>query len=81
MGSANIRTAKPRLSRLLNEVALREGGDLPRHHDDPFDRTLVAQAIAEGLALIHARHVAAGMRASSSAIGRWWSCTTGSFSI
>jgi PIN domain nuclease of toxin-antitoxin system len=24
-------------------------GDLPRHHDDPFDRMLVAQAIAEGL--------------------------------
>ena len=27
-------------------------GDLPRHHDDPFDRMLVAQAIAEGLTLI-----------------------------
>ncbi len=24
-------------------------GDLPRHHDDPFDRMLVAQAIAEAL--------------------------------
>jgi PIN domain nuclease of toxin-antitoxin system len=27
-------------------------GDLPRHHDDPFDRMLVAQATAEGLTLI-----------------------------
>jgi PIN domain nuclease of toxin-antitoxin system len=27
-------------------------GDLPRHPDDPFDRMLVAQAIAEGLTLI-----------------------------
>ena len=27
-------------------------GDLPRHHDDPFDRMLVAQAVAEGLTLI-----------------------------
>lgn len=25
---------------------------LPRHHRDPFDRILVAQAIAEGLALV-----------------------------
>ena len=27
-------------------------GDLPRHHEDPFDRMLVAQAMAEGLTLI-----------------------------
>jgi PIN domain nuclease of toxin-antitoxin system len=27
-------------------------GDLPRHHDDPFDRMLVAQALAEGLTVI-----------------------------
>jgi PIN domain nuclease of toxin-antitoxin system len=27
-------------------------GDLPRHHDDPFDRMLVAQAVAEGLTII-----------------------------
>ncbi len=27
-------------------------GALPRHHDDPFDRALVAQAIAEGLTLV-----------------------------
>ena len=27
-------------------------GALPRHHDDPFDRMLVAQAITEGLTLL-----------------------------
>jgi PIN domain nuclease of toxin-antitoxin system len=27
-------------------------GALPRHHDDPFDRMLVAQAVAEGLTLV-----------------------------
>ena len=27
-------------------------GDLPRHHDDPFDRMLIAQAIAENLILV-----------------------------
>jgi PIN domain nuclease of toxin-antitoxin system len=27
-------------------------GDLPRHHDDPFDRMLIAQAIAEGLTIV-----------------------------
>ena len=27
-------------------------GALPRHHDDPFDRVLVAQAMAEGLTLV-----------------------------
>jgi PIN domain nuclease of toxin-antitoxin system len=26
--------------------------DLPRHHDDPFDRLLVAQAQVEGLAVV-----------------------------
>jgi PIN domain nuclease of toxin-antitoxin system len=33
------------------EHALAAGG-LPRHHDDPFDRMLVAQAMAERLTLI-----------------------------
>ena len=28
--------------------------DLPRHHGDPFDRLLIAQAMAEGLALVTA---------------------------
>jgi PIN domain nuclease of toxin-antitoxin system len=27
-------------------------GDLPPHHDDPFDRMLVAQALVEGLTII-----------------------------
>jgi len=27
-------------------------GELPHHHQDPFDRMLVAQAKVEGLALI-----------------------------
>lgn len=27
-------------------------GRLPRHHDDPFDRMLIAQAYAEGLTII-----------------------------
>lgn len=27
-------------------------GRLPRHHDDPFDRMLVAQAVAENLTLV-----------------------------
>lgn len=29
-------------------------GRLPRHHDDPFDRALVAQARSEGLGLVTA---------------------------
>jgi PIN domain nuclease of toxin-antitoxin system len=28
--------------------------DLPRHHDDPFDRLLIAQAIVEGFRLVTA---------------------------
>ena len=27
-------------------------GELPRHHDDPFDRILVAQARTEGLTIV-----------------------------
>ena len=30
----------------------REAGELPRHHTDPFDRMLVAQAMVEGATLI-----------------------------
>lgn len=30
----------------------RRAGSLPRHHDDPFDRALIAQAQSEGLALV-----------------------------
>ncbi len=29
-----------------------DAGSLPRHHDDPFDRMLVAQAALEGLTLV-----------------------------
>lgn len=29
-----------------------EAGDLPPHHDDPFDRMLIAQAHAEGMTLV-----------------------------
>ena len=29
-------------------------GDLPPHHQDPFDRILVAQAIVDGLTLVTA---------------------------
>ena len=29
-----------------------EAGSLPRHHDDPFDRMLVAQALLERLTLV-----------------------------
>ena len=32
----------------------REAGELPRHHADPFDRMLVAQARLEGLTLVTA---------------------------
>lgn len=27
-------------------------GQLPRHHDDPFDRMLIAQAIGEGMTVV-----------------------------
>ncbi len=27
-------------------------GQLPRHHDDPFDRMLIAQAVEEGLTIV-----------------------------
>lgn len=37
----------------------RTAGSLPRHHEDPFDRMLVAQAQVEGLRLItHDRRLA-----------------------
>ena len=35
--------------RLAHAVA---AGRLPRHHDDPFDRMLIAQAQTEGLTLV-----------------------------
>ena len=29
-------------------------GGLPRHHNDPFDRLIIAQALAEGMSLVSA---------------------------
>jgi PIN domain nuclease of toxin-antitoxin system len=61
-GSGKLRFETPVLLDTLRRGALRvlpitaehalAAGDLPRHHDDPFDRMLVAQALAEGLTLI-----------------------------
>lgn len=34
---------------IAHEVAARQ---LARHHDDPFDRMLIAQALAEGLTIV-----------------------------
>lgn len=37
------------------QITIRHGiaaGELPRHHDDPFDRMLIAQAVAEGLTIV-----------------------------
>jgi PIN domain nuclease of toxin-antitoxin system len=46
-----VRRGNLRVLPITAEHAL-AAGDLPRHHDDPFDRMLVAQAMAEGLTLI-----------------------------
>lgn len=37
---------------LINLEHAELAGQLPRHHDDPFDRMLVAQARVEGLTLV-----------------------------
>jgi PIN domain nuclease of toxin-antitoxin system len=43
-------------------ITIRHGiaaGELPRHHDDPFDRMLIAQAVDEGLTIVtHDKHFA-----------------------
>ena len=36
----------------INLAHASAAGSLPRHHDDPFDRMLVAQAQVEGLTLV-----------------------------
>lgn len=46
-----LRDGRVRVLAITAEHAL-AAGDLPRHHDDPFDRMLVAQAAAEGLSII-----------------------------
>ena len=38
----------------FTSVHARDAGALPRHHGDPFDRALVAQARSEGLVLVTA---------------------------
>ena len=38
----------------FTSVHARDAGALPRHHGDPFDRALVAQARTEGLVLVTA---------------------------
>lgn len=40
------------LSLELHEAAVLELRRLPKHHQDPFDRMLIGQAIADGLALL-----------------------------
>jgi PIN domain nuclease of toxin-antitoxin system len=46
-----LRRDRVRVLPITAEHAL-AAGDLPRHHDDPFDRMLVAQAVAEGLRIV-----------------------------
>jgi PIN domain nuclease of toxin-antitoxin system len=46
-----LRRDRVRLVPITAEHAL-AAGDLPRHHDDPFDRMLVAQAAVEGLSIV-----------------------------
>lgn len=41
---------------ISQEHALR-AGELPKHHSDPFDRMLVAQAVAERMVLVTADRV------------------------
>ena len=36
----------------LRAAHARAAGALPRHHDDPFDRALIAQALAHGLTCV-----------------------------
>lgn len=36
----------------ITALHAQEAGRLPRHHDDPFDRMLIAQARLEGLTLV-----------------------------
>jgi PIN domain nuclease of toxin-antitoxin system len=46
-----IRRGALRVLPITAEHAL-AAGDLPRHHVDPFDRMLVAQAMIEGLTIV-----------------------------
>jgi len=44
-------------------------GSLPRHHNDPFDRMLVAQAMTEGLTLVTADRILSKYEVSVLAVG------------
>jgi PIN domain nuclease of toxin-antitoxin system len=46
-----LRRGNVRILQITADHAL-AAGDLPRHHEDPFDRMLVAQAANEGLTII-----------------------------
>lgn len=48
---AQIRASQFDLLPVLGEHAV-AAGRLPRHHEDPFDRMLIAQAVTEGLTLV-----------------------------
>ena len=58
----NLRFANDELISALSEGSFSElaitaqhalaAGELPPHHQDPFDRMLIAQALAEGLTMI-----------------------------
>lgn len=44
----------------INFAHAAKTGDIPMHHHDPFDRTLIAQALVENLTIVtHYRHFAA----------------------
>ncbi|MCA9948579.1 MAG: type II toxin-antitoxin system VapC family toxin [Anaerolineales bacterium] len=43
---AGVRLLTPTVTEIINSVAL------PRHHKDPFDRLLIAQAIAQNMVLV-----------------------------
>jgi PIN domain nuclease of toxin-antitoxin system len=44
----------------ISAAHARDAGRLPRHHDDPFDRMLVAQAAAEDATLVTSDGAVAG---------------------
>lgn len=46
------REAEGAIANPASVVFVSSAGTLPRHHDDPFDRMLVAQALAEGLTIV-----------------------------
>ncbi len=51
-GLANVIETKGFTPLAITVEHAERAGDLPRHHTDPFDRLLIAQAQAEGLVLV-----------------------------